>query len=288
MKLRTIFLMVTSLFLLALPSLAQDDTTVTIVPLDGNFVVCPPDALAEATIEEAELGIQFLDVEDVLVVPNAEIVGEDGARVMVITETRLSCTSSPAAAAMLMEVSPSVPINGVAPRPTNPTGLAPSQSGYGIVNTDNANLRSCPSPFCSNVAVVDGGTELIALGRNADDSWWYVQVGDIRGWIWNDLVVLRGDLRDLPFVTTEGERTPPSVYVGFANNPLYGLPFYDGGVICEVQSGIFHPLVGRTANDTWLKIEATCDDGSTATGWLLGSSGLIRNTGRVYVPIVSE
>lgn len=294
MKKIALLMLLVLLVSLAGGTLAQDDgtespntdTTVTIIPLDGVFVICPPEQLAQVTLERAELVLSFKEDDDVLVVPNGEVVGEEGAQVLVLTEVRLSCASS-TDAATLMEVSEPVEINATAPRPTNLDGIVETQTGYGIVNTDNANVRTCDAPECARVAVVDGGTELVVLGRNADDSWWYVQIGDVRGWIWGDLIVLRGDLSDTPVVYTEGEPTPPTAYVGFAGNPLYAEPFYSGGIVCYLPGGVEHLIVGRTSGDTWLELDATCEDGVVRRGWLLGEAAAIRNTGRVYVPITA-
>src|SRR5690606_33538605 len=130
------------------------------------------------------------------------------------------------------------------------------------------------------------GTRLIVLGRNAGSSWWFVQAGEYRGWIWSGLVIARGDLTDVPVVATQGERTPPTVNVGYTGNPIYNELYTAGVVICPVQGGREFPLIGRNADTSWLLVEAICTDGSAATGWMDAQFLAIRNTGQVDVPIV--
>jgi hypothetical protein len=92
-------------------------------------------------------------------------------------------------------------------------------------------------------------------------------------------------LRDIPFVKTEGEIEPPIFYVGWAGKPLYNNLTSEREVICGVQGGHWYPIVGRTAQDDYMLIDALCVDGRIQRGWMLTGQGLIRNLGRVFVPI---
>lgn len=281
------------LLLVGATALAQDDivpvtTTTTTFDLQSVIVTCPDESIALPVLEQAQLILNFREIDDVLVVPDGEITTEDGNLVIRTTEIRFSC-KAPDEAALLVDRSPAVGLNETPPRDGNLEGLPESQSGYVVVDTDNANLRSCDNPTCTVVGIVDGGDDLFALGRNADDSWWYVRNGDLTGWIWGELIVLRGDLSDVPFVRTQGEPTPPSFYVGFTGNPLYAGAYGQDGIVCTIEGDTFYPLLGRAqedGEDTWYLIEATCQDGVTATGWIDAEVGLVRNTGLVPVPII--
>jgi hypothetical protein len=292
MKKLVFLLILVLVFSLATTIFAQDDTTIVIqgntasvtTTLPDVVVACPPSAVAVPVLRNAEFVFGFTDPDGVLVVPSATAVeGEDGTTLNV-TATVLSCASSPEEV-IIIDRSPSVYVNDIIPTPENIEGLAEALPGYAIVNIHAANLRSCDDPICTRVAVVHGGDRLIVLGRNSEQSWWFVQAGDYRGWIWSDLVILRGNLSDIPFVQTEGEVEPPVFYVGYTGNPLFNDLTLDGVAVCGVQGDSFYPLVGRTTTDSHFLIDATCTDGTTVRGWMEANTGLVRNLGRVFVPI---
>lgn len=199
--------------------------------------------------------------------------------------TVLSCSSSPEAIA-LIDTSPSAPLNSNLPRPTNPIGLAESQTGYAIVNTGAANLRTGPDVGFTRVAIVDGGTRLVILGRNAGSTWWLAQAGDLRGWIWGEALVLRGDLTNVPFVESVGEIIQPTLYVGFTGNPIFDTLDAGGEVICNILGRLEYPILGRSFNSGWYLIEVTCPDATVATGWILATNGVVRNPAGVAIPVI--
>lgn len=290
------FLLIAALvFSLATAVLAQDATGTTTITITANtatitgtlpdvVVSCPPEAVSIPVLRNAELVFGFDELNDVLVVPMATAVEETSGITLEVTATVLTCSSTPDEV-LIIDRSLGIRSDEPAPNPENLPGLAEALDGYAVVNIHAANLRSCASPTCTRVAVVDGGEYLIVLGRNTNLSWWYVQAGEYRGWIWDDLVLLRGDLTEVPFVKTEGEPEPPLFYVGFPGNPLYSDLTEDGHIICGVQGDTFYPLVGRTSNDAFFLIDAICTDGSEARGWMNAETGLVRNLGRVAVPV---
>jgi hypothetical protein len=184
-------------------------------------------------------------------------------------------------------VGPTVPINQPPPRPVNNPVLLAGERGYLIVNTDNLNLRSGPGAEYSQIAVLDGGTRLIALGTNGNFQrlWWYVEVGGLRGWVSNEFVVIRGDLRGLPVVPVLGELARPTLYVGL-RAPLYSAPGIFSAPICEVDGNLFYYVLGADARvASWYLIEADCF-GTTVTGWIQAERGLLRNPANIALPIV--
>jgi hypothetical protein len=176
------------------------------------------------------------------------------------------------------------PLNTNPPRPINPPGLPEEQSGWAVVNTDNLSLRSGDSVRYELIGVVDGGTSLIVLGRNEDRSWWYVQVGGMRGWVSGQFIVTRGDLTDTPVVPVMGGFARPRLYVGYAGNPIYALPLAGSAVACTTSGNRDYEIVGRTSNAAWYEIVATCNDELT-TGWIPAEFGVFRNPGGVHVPV---
>lgn len=182
------------------------------------------------------------------------------------------------------ETAPAVPLNTAPPRPINPDGLAESQPGYAIVNTDNLSLRSGDSPRYSLVGVIDGGTRLAVLGRNADQTWWYVQVGGMRGWVKAEFLILRGDLTGIPEVPVLGELAQPRLYVGFSGNPVYVLPKPGSDVVCTIPGNRDYAIIGRDAGSNWYEIEVTCGLNDVAA-WIPAEFGIVRNPGGVFISV---
>jgi uncharacterized protein YgiM (DUF1202 family) len=182
------------------------------------------------------------------------------------------------------ETSEVVELNTAPPRPINPPGLPRMMPGYAVVNTDNLNLRSGDSPRYEIVGIVDGGTELVVLGRNKDRSWWYVQVGGMRGWVNSEFLVLRGDLTGVPEVPVEGVIAQPRMYIGFTGTPVLALPQPGSPVLCGIEGNKEYAIVGRTTRSTWFEIEITCD-GVEDTGWVLAEQGFLRNPANVRIPV---
>lgn len=272
---------------------AQDGAStdnITIIELPDILVICPGESASPTIRDAARLIVEFQDADDVLTVPVGTLSEIDGVTVVTVGRIRLTCDATVGEIAQV-DRSPAIEINQPAPNPENLPGVAESQTGYLVVDTLNANLRSCDLPTCSRVAIVNSGEFLVALGTNGetgDRLWWYVQAGDIRGWIWDDIVAGRGDLTDIPIIETEGEPEPATVYIGFTGNPIYDSLEVSGNAICSVASSDNYPLLGRNADTTWVYIEAQCVDGSTVRGWMNADNVAIRNIGEVFVPFLNS
>jgi hypothetical protein len=285
-------LLILAVFVLGIGAVfAQDssddnNTVIVVITVPEVLVICPGDFVLPAVREAAELVVEFSAFNETIRIPYANIHENEDGKVLEIGFIELTCETDPEAVAAEVDRSPSIGVNETAPQPENPIGLAQTSNGYLIVNSTNVNLRSCDDPTCARVGIVHGGDELIVLGRNDDASWWYVEAGDVRGWIFNDLVLIRGDLTGTAVIETDGEPTPPSVYIGFTGNLLYDVLDINGQAICAVQGGQEYPLLARNGDDTWLWIEAQCTDGRIEQGWIDADAVAIRNTGNVFVPIV--
>ena len=183
------------------------------------------------------------------------------------------------------ETSDPVPLNAIPPRPVNPAGLPQVLSGHAVVNTDNLFLRSGDGPRYEVLGIVDGGTELVVLGRNEDRSWWYVQVGGLRGWVRSEFLALRGDLTGVPEVPVTGNLTQPSLYVGFTGNPVYIVPLPGTPTLCAIPGNVSYALVGRTSSSSWYEIEVSCEGELATTAWIPAELGIVRNPAGLRVPV---
>lgn len=190
---------------------------------------------------------------------------------------------------------PPVPLNTAPPRPVNDVEEVEALSGYAIVNTDNLFLRSGPGVDYAPIGIVDGGTRLIVLGRSdaglpdgSDQLWWYVEVGAMRGWVNSGFLYLRGDLSDIEVVDPHGIIRPATVYVGFTGTPLLSEPSTGSAYVCTLMGDLFYEVLSRdseTAN--FYYVEATCEDGTIAEGWLPLES-VIFVEGGAAVPIYGQ
>jgi hypothetical protein len=197
----------------------------------------------------------------------------------------LNC-ASPLEEFEVFAVSPSVGPNTPAPNVVNEPGVVNNLAGYAIVNTGFANLRSGDGPGYTKVGVVGNGDELIVLGRNATRTWWYVRAGDVTGWVLGSLLILRGDLSDVPVVATAGEIIPATLFVPAARNPIYNGLQSTSVVICEAAGGLEMLIKGISFNQSWILIEAICADGRVVEGWIAADRGFIRNPAGLSIPRV--
>jgi len=179
--------------------------------------------------------------------------------------------------------SPSVALNAQPPRPFGDRGLIEGQKGYLVVDTAALNLRSGDGVEYSVVGRVSGGSFLAVLGRNADASWWYVQVDDIIGWVNNEFVKIRGDLTGTPEIPVRGEPFLPRVFV-YTAQMLKTLPRADALNLCEIAGGLEYYVVGRNSDTSWYELQATCGD-VPVTGWIDAELVAIRNPGGYVIPL---
>ncbi|MBL8130772.1 MAG: SH3 domain-containing protein [Anaerolineae bacterium] len=177
--------------------------------------------------------------------------------------------------------------NAELPRPVNDIDEVKALPGYLIVNTDNLFLRSGDSARNTPVAILDGGTYLIVLGSNGREgglAWWYVEVGGYEGWVKDEFVIVRGDLRGTPIVDSDGTLLSPALYVGYAA-PLYDELTREGAVVCDITGDRFYLVLALNQSDaTWIKVRATCA-GRAVEGWVWAERGLLRNPAGVEIPV---
>jgi hypothetical protein len=181
--------------------------------------------------------------------------------------------------------SPSVPLNGVPPRPDNVDELIDQLPGFLIVNTDNLSVRSGDDTKFTLVAIVDGGTELIPLGRNLDFSWWYVQAGDTVGWAKAEFLIARGDLTAVPVVPSNGEIAQPKFFL-YSHIALKSDARAGSLELCSVPGQLEYLIVGRDAKANWYEIQAICDN-TVVKGWVPATQGAVRNQSESFIPVTA-
>jgi len=200
-----------------------------------------------------------------------------------------SCEGLPSLGALPLflngEVSPSVDINAVPPRPTNDEAVTKNLPGFLVVNTDNLSLRSGDGPEYTLVGIVDGGTKLIPLGRNLKFTWWLVQAGDIVGWAKAEFLIARGDLTDVKVVPSEGEITPATFFV-YSKASLLSAPRAGAIPLCSIAGDTEYIAVGRNKATDWYEVQATCDN-AVVKGWLAADLGAFRGPAGTNLPVTT-
>ncbi len=156
--------------------------------------------------------------------------------------------------------------------------------GYLLVNTSYLNVRSGDGLGYTILGVVSGGDMLPVVGRNEDRSWWFVDIGDVRGWVSGTMVFIRGDLTDVPVVESVGTLIQPTLYVGYAGNVIYSELSAAGVGVCTLPGRAEHLLVGRSAGGNWYQILTDCN-GEAVIGWIQANRGIVVNPAGLPIPI---
>lgn len=100
---------------------------------------------------------------------------------------------------------PSTRENTWTPSPTETLVQLPALRPAPIVEfLENANCRRGAGIAYDVMAYLQKGSIATILGRNADWSWWMIQLGyqQLRCWVWSALVTTSGDTRQVPFVAS--------------------------------------------------------------------------------------
>lgn len=162
-------------------------------------------------------------------------------------------------------------------------------TGYLIMNTEALNVRSGPGAQYTVIATIAGGDQIGVIGLNdGRENWWFVELANgQRGWINNIHVLARGDLRGAPVIEHEGVLILPTLYVGYAGNPLFPSVPHQGVPICRIPGNSEYVIIGRTSQSSFYEIEAICQDGTPVIGWIEATLGIVRNPARTAFPITN-
>ncbi len=134
----------------------------------------------------------------------------------------------------------------------NPTGATLT------VDTGRLNVRDIPNPITGNVLtrISDGETYPI-VGRNADRSWWQININGLLGWVSANYVDAF-NVQNVPNTdTNDTDNPPPSTgIVGTAttNLNMRAAPGIRNALIGRIPGGQSADLVGRNANANWYQV----------------------------------
>lgn len=159
-----------------------------------------------------------------------------------------------------------VVVETVAPPPSAPS--APSAVTTGRVSTgERLNVRSEPNASATILAKIRWDRDYPITGRNADSSWWQINVDGTIGWVyWRYINIANPNVVPVVSGSTSAPANPavtgivvaPTTNVNVRSGPSTGT-----AIIGRVPQGTRVSVVGRTGDNSWWQI----NDGRT-TGWI--------------------
>ena len=165
----------------------------------------------------------------------------------------------------------SIPLTSTStPQPPAPTPVLATftPSGTFFIVDTGANCRSGPGTVYDKVTSFAAGAYLTLVGHNADNSWWYVLVGNLNCWIFASTGHTTGSLGSLPLISIPPTPTPAGTAV---SGPALSGPI---ALVAEVsypsnctsntlQVAIHVTDNGNGINSVWLNYRYLGDGGYT-------------------------
>jgi uncharacterized protein YraI len=174
-----------------------------------------------------------------------------------------------------------------APPVYNPPPSAPVGGAAITVTTGMLNVRNAPDPVYGTILTkIRQGSTYPVVGRNANSSWWQINVNNTIGWV-SASYVSAVNTQNVP-VTSGGQTTPapqPTGYVvtAIANVNLRGGPALQFSRLAVIPRGQTAQIVGRNAGNTWWQVNY-----NGTVGWVSASYALAQwNTNVGQIPVRS-
>jgi len=152
----------------------------------------------------------------------------------------------------------------VSPPASNPN---PSTNSVGTVTIVRLNVRSEPNTTAPIVVKIRENRSYPVIGRNADSSWWQINVNGTIGWVFGRYLSVSDP--NVPVVSnTTGSNTSQLPATGITATPYTNVnlrsgPSRDTAIVGRIPQGTHVSVVGRNAANTWWQV----NDGQV-TGWV--------------------
>ncbi|MBN1201369.1 MAG: SH3 domain-containing protein [Anaerolineae bacterium] len=136
-----------------------------------------------------------------------------------------------------------------------------------VVNVETANIRSGPAANTTSLGSVTGGTELPVTGRSPDGAWWRVLSPFGTGWISDVVVVFRGSIGAVPFVSEPaGTLEAPYVIVDGYPVTVYRNPNEDSFIVGIAPTGTIMYILGLSNDGNWWQVDTSMGPGFVKAG----------------------
>lgn len=166
---------------------------------------------------------------------------------------------------------------------------ASDKGPFDLVTPYNMNLRGSPGLSSPVLEVIPFNTAVQAVARSADSSWIKIKSGPREGWIAAWLVVMRGDINELPVSSSVAtarpttERPPQAVATPRAavsdvtiltpyQVNLRAEPDVKADVVAVVPFNKLVAVTGRNAGNNWMEVSYEGAKGWVAA-WIVPISG---------------
>lgn len=138
------------------------------------------------------------------------------------------------------------------------------------------NIRSAPGVTSPVISSLQTGEEVIAVGRNASNSWIQIEQGSTVGWVASWLMIFSRDTLDLN-VTTDFDPPPTSGSGPFEGSSpftinLRSLPGVEGQVLGSIRFLETVDVTARSQDNSWVFVEFG-ENAGWAAAWLLVIDG---------------
>ncbi|MEQ8672004.1 MAG: PA14 domain-containing protein [Aggregatilineales bacterium] len=141
---------------------------------------------------------------------------------------------------------------------TDPVTPAPTTGAYLIVDTGRLNVRDQPNPITGNqLTRISDGENYTIVGRNADTTWWQINVNGLIGWVSANYVdafnVQNVPITDGTAVTSPPPSTGVSV-TAVANLNIRAAPGIRNALIGRIPGTSSASALGRNQNASWVQV----------------------------------
>ncbi len=154
-------------------------------------------------------------------------------------------------------------------RLTPPTISPPIAGAFGVVNTTRLNVRSAPNTGGEILTKINRAETYPVVGRNADSTWWQINVNGVIGWVFGRFFAVTGG-QGVPVTAgapAAASPAPTGLSVTAVDNVnIRSLPNTSGAILGKLPLGALAEVVGRTSNSTWWQISY-----QGITGWVSAS-----------------
>jgi hypothetical protein len=218
------------------------------------------------------------------------VISANAQNTIVIVTPTAAATATPEPIVDMSPIGLLNPQPGELPVITDALNIDPTRTrGYIITDASPIFVREGDDALFRPVAVAEGGVLLAATGVNEAQTWWRVRTANdaYEGWINAELLILRGDLTDVPVIDRSemGTRLTPT-FITFAPQPVYRTPGdnNEDDLICTIRPDE-NAAVGRSREGDFFQIIATCQDGRQVVGFIDAEVGGLRNVTDAGLPI---
>ncbi|MEM6283721.1 MAG: SH3 domain-containing protein, partial [Chloroflexota bacterium] len=128
----------------------------------------------------------------------------------------------------------------------------------GTVDAFRLNVRAAPVTSAAVVTKIERDETYPIIGRNADDSWWQVDVNGTVGWVFADFLIATNTV-GVPVTSTSGAPAAPATTTGLTLTAsgtvnLRSIPGRSGAVLGLMPFGASAEIVGRNSTGTWVQV----------------------------------